>query len=118
MEKIEDGDTKPKVHLLGDTHGSPVIEKAKENVLKNVTLLLEPECKTPKCRLWIVFIGCCVLHFMVFGMHYSFGVMFQNLLTTFNAGQGQTGRSFSRFMAHERGTPTQLMYYSFEKAHT
>ena len=44
-----------------------------------------------KCKLWVVFFGCCALHFIVFGMHYSFGAMFTKLLTRFNKGQGQTG---------------------------
>ena len=44
-----------------------------------------------KCRLLAVFLGCCALHFIVFGMHYSFGAMFTKLLTKFNKGQGQTG---------------------------
>ena len=44
-----------------------------------------------KCRLWVVFFGCCSLHFIVFGMHYSFGAMFMELLTKFRRSQEQTG---------------------------
>ena len=77
--------------MLGDSFGSPELNEGRKSILKEVTVYLEPTCKPSKCRLWIVFFACCTLHFMVFGMHYSFGAMFPQLLKTFNAGQGQTG---------------------------
>lgn len=46
---------------------------------------------TTNYRLWIVFLACCVLHFVIFGMHYSFGAVFAKLLLKFNKGQGKTG---------------------------
>eukprot|EP00794_Sanderia_malayensis_P010723 gene10723-11871_t len=60
-----------------------------DNIM-DVALVLETKYESSHFRLLVVFIGCCMLHFMTFGMHYSFGAMFASLLEEYHAGQGKT----------------------------
>lgn len=80
VEETKKALTNPNESLSSKRKGETVCGK------KNVLSMLDQ-----KCKLWVVFFGCCALHFIVFGMHYSFGAMFTKLLTKFNKGQEQTG---------------------------
>ncbi len=80
----------------GESNNNKMEEKPSQDEskfeVKDLALIMRPKYKSSSFRLGIVFIGCCILHFMTFGMHYSFGAMFKNLLDEFNAGQGKTGK--------------------------
>ncbi|XP_066932770.1 monocarboxylate transporter 10-like [Clytia hemisphaerica] len=39
---------------------------------------------------WVMFFASCVLMFMVFGVHYTYGILYPNLLKEFKRGEGQT----------------------------
>ena len=41
---------------------------------------------------WVMFIAVCVIMFMVFGIHYTYGILYPFLLKEFNKGEGQTGK--------------------------
>ena len=41
---------------------------------------------------WVVFFCVCVNMFLVFGVHYTYGVLFPSILQEFNQGQGKTGK--------------------------
>jgi len=72
---------------LANSNEPPYFERDEERVCNRKKLWSKAG---RKCRLWVVFFGCCSLHFIVFGMHYSFGAMFAKLLTKFRKGQEQT----------------------------
>lgn len=40
---------------------------------------------------WVMFIASCVIMFMVFGVHYTYGILYPSLLKEYNKGEGQTG---------------------------
>ena len=75
----------------GEKASETTATESSAEVPVDVNVTLKSKYQASAWRLWVVFFGCCVLHFMVFGMHYSFGAMFANLLEEFKAGQGQTG---------------------------
>ena len=82
----------------------PVFERGTESSSSEKVLDEFPEderCSkfAHKCRLWLVLVGCCALHFLIFGMHYSFGAMFTALLSKFNKGQGQTGNENTKLIS-------------------
>jgi len=43
---------------------------------------------------WVMLFASCVLMFMVFGVHYTFGILYPSLLKEFDQGEGKTGKLF------------------------
>ena len=42
---------------------------------------------------WVMLVAGCVLMFLVFGVHYTYGILYPNLLKEFKKGEGKTGIS-------------------------
>ena len=40
---------------------------------------------------WVMFVSTSVNMFLVFGVHYTYGILYPSLLKEFNRGQGNTG---------------------------
>ena len=40
---------------------------------------------------WVMLVAGCVLMFLVFGVHYTYGILYPNLLKEFKKGEGKTG---------------------------
>ena len=51
-----------------------------------------PKRETDQGWAWLAFLASCIIHYMVFGMHYSFGILFPSLIKEFGEGEGKTGK--------------------------